>query len=103
MNGLVSLTGGTSFGPVTRVTSLNRRGFIVLPITRRLRFKQALRKAIAEKEGIAGSKKFAPVSSDSVFQKLDVPWWRNIFEWLLENWETVLKVLVSLLMLLETQ
>lgn len=38
-----------------------------------------------------------------VQDEVDPPWWRNILTWILENWEIILKVLLTFVALLEVQ
>lgn len=85
----------------------------------RLRFRLALRRAIDIK--LKGSEQAARISRslmqavnvdghealvvDHVYDdpSVVVPFWRNILNWILENWELILKILLTLITILETQ
>lgn len=98
-------------------------GAAILPIPfgRQFRFLVALRKAIRIKRrdgelGVERGQKIesalnqnveyngcrAPVAKH-VMDELDPPWWRNILQWILENWQTVLRVLLTFVALLGVQ
>jgi hypothetical protein len=98
-------------------------GAAVLPIPfgRQFVFRNALRKAVRIKQqaGELGAKqgelfesilnKFVKRNgrvatvARHVRDEVNPPWWRNVLTWILENWETILKVLLTLVALLEVQ
>lgn len=107
-------------------TQVARREFLAgvailpIPFGRQFRFLAALKRAIRIKResgelGVEGDRfefalrrrvrhngRLATVARH-VQDEVDPPWWRNVLDWILENWDTILKTLLTLVALLETQ
>ena len=104
--------------------NIQRREFLAgvailpLPFGREFRFMTALRRAIRlkQREGAFSAAEGAQFEAAlgqrvnyngrsrqiarHIRDEVDPPWWRNIFDWILENWEVILKVLLTLVALI---